>query len=115
VLQNRSNADGPFDFELTCLSGPCSQGGDDFDGDGVADDVDDYLAAADIGPDAPGRVILHGELWRAVADAAIPAGRRVVVQRVEGLTLHVAQEVPEDSAKQEGEPAAGDAAPHGPA
>ena len=36
-----------------------------------------------------GMVRLHGELWRAVAGEAIPAGAQVRVIRMEGLTLHV--------------------------
>ena len=35
-------------------------------------------------------VRLHGELWRAVAAQAIPAGARVRVLRIAGLTVHVA-------------------------
>jgi membrane protein implicated in regulation of membrane protease activity len=35
-------------------------------------------------------VRLHGELWRAMAQQAIPAGARVQVQRVAGLTVYVA-------------------------
>jgi membrane protein implicated in regulation of membrane protease activity len=34
-------------------------------------------------------VRLRGELWRAVAPVAIPAGARVRVVRVAGLTVHV--------------------------
>jgi membrane-bound serine protease (ClpP class) len=37
-----------------------------------------------------GMVRLNGELWRAVAQQAIPAGDRVRVLRVTGLTVHVA-------------------------
>jgi membrane-bound serine protease (ClpP class) len=36
-----------------------------------------------------GMVRLHGELWRAVAREAIPAGAHVRVTHIEGLTLHV--------------------------
>jgi membrane protein implicated in regulation of membrane protease activity len=36
-----------------------------------------------------GMVRLHGELWRAVSREEIPAGARVRVTRIEGLTLHV--------------------------
>jgi len=32
---------------------------------------------------------VHGELWDAVSPVSIPAGERVVVRRVEGLTLQV--------------------------
>jgi len=34
-------------------------------------------------------VRMHGELWRAVAREAIPAGAHVRVTRITGLTLHV--------------------------
>jgi len=37
-----------------------------------------------------GMVRMHGELWRAVAAQPIPAGARVRVVRIAGLTLHVA-------------------------
>ena len=36
-----------------------------------------------------GKVFIHGELWDAVASLDIPAGERVVVSQVDGLTLHV--------------------------
>jgi membrane-bound serine protease (ClpP class) len=36
-----------------------------------------------------GMVRLHGELWRAVAKDAIPAGAQVRVTRTVGLTVHV--------------------------
>jgi membrane protein implicated in regulation of membrane protease activity len=36
-----------------------------------------------------GMVRLHGELWRAVAHEAIPAGAHVRVTSIEGLTAHV--------------------------
>jgi membrane-bound serine protease (ClpP class) len=36
-----------------------------------------------------GMVRLHGELWRAVAREAIPAGAQVQVARIDGLTLYV--------------------------
>jgi membrane protein implicated in regulation of membrane protease activity len=39
-----------------------------------------------------GMVRLHGELWRAMAPQTIPAGARVQVQRVTGLTVYVARE-----------------------
>jgi membrane-bound serine protease (ClpP class) len=43
------------------------------------------------GASEPGMVRVHGELWRAIAGAAqsIPAGARVRVKKVDGLTLHV--------------------------
>jgi len=36
-----------------------------------------------------GKVFVHGELWDAVAELEIPAGERVVVRQVDGLTLRV--------------------------
>jgi endonuclease I len=39
-LANLSQSDGRFDFELTCISGPCRQEATDSDGDGVTDDRD---------------------------------------------------------------------------
>jgi membrane-bound serine protease (ClpP class) len=36
-----------------------------------------------------GMVFVHGELWRAHATGAIPAGARIRVRSVDGLTLHV--------------------------
>jgi len=36
-----------------------------------------------------GKVFVHGELWDAVSTAPIPAGERIVVRQVDGLTLRV--------------------------
>lgn len=36
-----------------------------------------------------GKVFVHGELWDAVSAVSIPAGERVVVSQVDGLTLRV--------------------------
>ena len=36
-----------------------------------------------------GKVFVHGELWDAIAAVPIPAGERIVVRRVDGLTLRV--------------------------
>jgi membrane-bound serine protease (ClpP class) len=36
-----------------------------------------------------GKVFVHGELWDAVSPVSIPAGERVVVRQVDGLTLQV--------------------------
>jgi membrane-bound serine protease (ClpP class) len=36
-----------------------------------------------------GKVFVHGELWDAVAPVNIPAGERIVVRRIDGLTLYV--------------------------
>jgi membrane-bound serine protease (ClpP class) len=46
-------------------------------------------AAPATAPSFQGMVRLRGELWRAVAPVAIPAGARVRVVRVAGLTVHV--------------------------
>ncbi len=54
---------------------------------GMVGALGDVLAA--IGPDRPGQVRTHGEIWRAAAAEPIPAGARVRVTAVEGLTLTV--------------------------
>lgn len=36
-----------------------------------------------------GKVFVHGELWNAVSSVDVPAGERVVVRHVDGLTLQV--------------------------
>jgi membrane-bound serine protease (ClpP class) len=36
-----------------------------------------------------GKVFVHGELWDAVSTAPVPAGERIVVRQVDGLTLQV--------------------------
>jgi len=45
------------------------------------------VAQTPLEPD--GQVLIHGEMWRAVADVAIPAGARIRVVGMEGLTLRV--------------------------
>lgn len=52
---------------------------------GAVGDVTEPVEAAG----AKGMVRVHGELWRAAAQQAIPRGVRVRVKRVEGLTLYV--------------------------
>ncbi|MGE0461098.1 MAG: nodulation protein NfeD [Vicinamibacterales bacterium] len=53
-------------------------------------------ALSPIGPAEPGQVSIHGEIWRAVSPAPLPAGAWLRVARVEGLTLHVeASETPD--------------------
>lgn len=42
-----------------------------------------------IAPDAPGQVDVHGEIWRAFSREPLPAGARVRVVEVNGLTLLV--------------------------
>ncbi|MBI2185515.1 MAG: nodulation protein NfeD [Acidobacteria bacterium] len=42
-----------------------------------------------LAPDAPGQVDVHGETWRAYSRAPLPAGARVRVVEVNGLTLIV--------------------------
>jgi membrane-bound serine protease (ClpP class) len=44
---------------------------------------------APIGPQQPGQVRVRGEIWRAVSEVPVPAGRALRVVRVAGLTLHV--------------------------
>jgi membrane-bound serine protease (ClpP class) len=36
-----------------------------------------------------GKVVVHGEFWDAVSTVPVPAGERVVVRQVDGLTLRV--------------------------
>lgn len=40
-------------------------------------------------PPHRGMVFVHGELWRAVSQHPVPAGARVRITRVDGLTVHV--------------------------
>jgi len=42
-----------------------------------------------LGPDSPGRVATHGEIWQATSNESIPEGARVRVTRVDGLRLVV--------------------------
>lgn len=56
---------------------------------GAEAEVTEPLASAGDGAGFQGMVRLHGELWRAIAPEAIPAGARVRVVRTEGLTVHV--------------------------
>jgi membrane-bound serine protease (ClpP class) len=42
-----------------------------------------------IAPDKPGRVFIHGEIWRAVSDEPIGAGARARVTAVKGLEIEV--------------------------
>ncbi len=42
--------------------------------------------------DPVGTVQLPGELWTAVADETIPVGEHVVVDKVDGLRVHVKRE-----------------------
>jgi membrane-bound serine protease (ClpP class) len=46
-------------------------------------------ARTGIEPDAPGRIDVHGEIWRATSDVPIAAGQAVRVAEVNGLTLRV--------------------------
>ena len=36
-----------------------------------------------------GKVFVNGELWQAISDVPLLPGDRVVIQKVEGLTLEV--------------------------
>jgi membrane-bound serine protease (ClpP class) len=49
------------------------------------------IALTSIGPEAPGSVSTHGEIWNAVATEAIPEGARVRVTGVDGLMLRVSR------------------------
>jgi membrane-bound serine protease (ClpP class) len=42
-----------------------------------------------IGPENPGLVATHGEIWQATSEESIPDGARVRVTRVDGLRLVV--------------------------
>jgi membrane-bound serine protease (ClpP class) len=46
-------------------------------------------ALSAIGPERPGRVATHGEMWHAASEDSIPEGARVRVTRVDGLRLVV--------------------------
>src|SRR5712691_3282738 len=46
-------------------------------------------ALTPIGPDRPGSVVTHGEIWQASAAESIPEGARVRVMRIDGLMLTV--------------------------
>jgi membrane-bound serine protease (ClpP class) len=49
-------------------------------------------AITSVEPDLPGRVRVHGEIWRAVTSDRIQSGDHVRVSNVEGLTLTVRKE-----------------------
>jgi membrane-bound serine protease (ClpP class) len=53
-------------------------------------EVTSALMPDEVAGEFAGMVRMHGELWRATASQAIPAGSHVRVVRVQGLTLHVA-------------------------
>jgi membrane-bound serine protease (ClpP class) len=46
-------------------------------------------AMTGIGPERPGRVATHGEIWQATSEDSIPEGARVRVTRVDGLRVVV--------------------------
>ncbi len=48
------------------------------------------LVSSGITVGAPGKVRLHGEIWNAEAEVAVPEGYRVRVVQVDGMTLRVA-------------------------
>lgn len=52
-------------------------------------------ALTTIGPDAPGQVAAHGEIWTAVSDAPIAAGAPVRIEAVDGLKLRVSATQPQ--------------------
>jgi len=57
---------------------------------GMIDEIGQALTA--IEPGTLGRVATHGEIWQATAGEVIPAGGRVRVTSVDGLTLTVRKE-----------------------
>ena len=50
------------------------------------------VALTPISPGSPGRVHVHGEIWRAVSDSSIAEGDRVRVTNIDRLTLTVRKE-----------------------
>jgi membrane-bound serine protease (ClpP class) len=52
---------------------------------GLLDEVG--IARTDLAPE--GRIFVHGEYWNAVSSSPIPAGARVRVTGVDGLTVRV--------------------------
>jgi membrane-bound serine protease (ClpP class) len=54
---------------------------------GMIGEVGHALTA--IGPERPGRVATHGEIWQGSSEDSIPEGARVRVTRVDGLRLVV--------------------------
>jgi membrane-bound serine protease (ClpP class) len=56
---------------------------------GAHAEVTQALARQEDSDEFQGMARLHGELWRAVAKHAIPAGAQVRVTRIVGLTIHV--------------------------
>jgi membrane-bound serine protease (ClpP class) len=56
---------------------------------GETGDVREELA-----PGREGRIFVHGELWNAVSDRAIPVGARVKVVEIQGLKVRVEPEAP---------------------
>jgi membrane-bound serine protease (ClpP class) len=56
-----------------------------------------------LGPEAPGQVMAHGEIWSAVADAPVGAGAPVRIDAVEGLVLRVSVTQPPREALREEE------------
>jgi membrane-bound serine protease (ClpP class) len=52
-----------------------------------------------IGPERPGNVLLHGELWKAASSQTLPVGSTAVVTAVRGLQLEVAAAEPDPQRK----------------
>ena len=55
--------------------------------EGIVGEVGEVREA--IAPGAPGKVFVHGEIWRAVSDDALHPGARARVKSVNGLELQV--------------------------
>jgi membrane-bound serine protease (ClpP class) len=60
--------------------------------EGLVGEIGRTLTA--IGPDLPGQVTVHGEIWRAVSQQPLAPSTRVRVGAIEGLTLAVEAAVP---------------------
>ncbi len=46
-------------------------------------------AQVDFGPEKPGKIYVHGEIWNAESDEKIKKGEKVIVTALDGLTLKV--------------------------
>ncbi|MGH7923058.1 MAG: NfeD family protein, partial [Candidatus Binatus sp.] len=55
--------------------------------EGIVGEVGEVREA--IAPGAPGKVFVHGEIWRAVSTDALSAGARARVKSINGLELEV--------------------------
>jgi membrane-bound serine protease (ClpP class) len=49
----------------------------------------DEIGVAETALSPSGKVFIHGEIWNAVSTLDVPAGERIVVRQIDGLTLRV--------------------------